>query len=127
VYTICLEGLGKMSGDTFVNYLDEELARRNWRPADLARAAGISTGSLSQIYSGARNPGPDIASAIAKAFGIPPDVVFRKAGLLPAQPGPERDPSFQEIVDIMRNMTADERAEIVAYAQWQFQRRRSDT
>lgn len=115
-----------MSADTFVEYLDEELARRNWRPADLARAAGISTGSLSQIYSGTRNPGPDIANAIAVGLGVPPDVVFRKAGLLPEQPGPERDPAFQEVWEIMRNMTADERREVVDYALWQFRRRRSE-
>lgn len=112
-----------MNTDDFVGWLDEELARRNWRPADLARAAGISTGALSQIYTGHRNPGPDIANAIAKGLGIPADMVFRKAGLLPEIPGPERDPSFQEIAEIMRNMTEDERREVVEYALFRFRRK----
>jgi transcriptional regulator with XRE-family HTH domain len=111
-----------MSGDTFVNYLDEELARRNWRPADLAKAASISSGALSHIFAGTRSVGPDIANAIAGALGVPPDVVFRKAGLLPTQPGPERDPSFQEVWEIMRNLPEEERREIVAYALFRYRR-----
>ena len=112
-----------MDTTEFVQWLDEELARRNWRPADLARAAGISTGSLSQIYTGTRNPGPDIANAIAKGLNLPPDTVFRQGGLLPESPGPTVDPTLQELNEILRNMTADERREIADYALWRYQRR----
>lgn len=118
----CQEGVYYSHG--FVEWLDGELALRNWRPADLARAAGISTGSLSQIYTGARNPGPDIALAIARGFNLPADHVFRQAGLLPGSEGPDRDPSYQEILDIMRNMSVEERREIVEYALFRFQRKK---
>ena len=111
-----------MSGNGFVEWLDGELAARNWRPADLARASNVSTGAISHIYSGARSIGPDVANAIARGLDVPADLVFRKAGLLPESPGPERDPSFQEITDIMRNMTEAERREIVAYALFRFRR-----
>lgn len=107
----------------FVQWLDEELARRNWRPADLARVGGISTGSLSHIYSGARSIGPDVANAIAKAFKIPPDTVFRHAGLLPESPTPGGDSIRQELDEILRNMTYEERRDVADYALWRFRQR----
>lgn len=116
-----------MTENGFVQWLDEELARRNWRPADLARAAGISTGSLSQIYSGTRNAGPDIANAIARGLNLPPDTVFRHAGLLPESPGPAVDSILQELDEILRNMTHDQRRDVADYALWRFQRRDGGT
>lgn len=61
--------------------------------------------------------------ALALALDVPADMVLRRAGLLPPQPGPERDPSFQEIAEIMRGMSPDERREVVDYALWRFRRR----
>lgn len=111
-----------MQSNGFVQWLDEELAQRNWRQADLARAAGISTGALSHIYSGARSIGPDVANAIAKGLNLPPDFVFRQAGLLPEIPGPDRDPTLTEIIEVMRNLPPDERREVLDYALFRYKR-----
>lgn len=112
-----------MNENGFITWLDEELAQRNWRPADLARASGIASSSLSHIYAGTRNIGPEIATAIATALDLSPEYVFRKAGLLPEARAPDRDPSFQEILEIMRGMTADERREVVDYALFRARRK----
>jgi transcriptional regulator with XRE-family HTH domain len=112
-----------VSGERFVEWLEGELAARNWRPADLARAANISTGALSSVLTGSRNVGVDMANAIALGLGLPPDLVFRRAGLLPPQPGPERDPTLQELIEIMRNLSPDERREVVDYALFRYRRR----
>lgn len=106
----------------FSLWLEGEMNARNWRPADLARAAGLPQATLGNILNGNREVGAKVAAAIAQALDMPADVVFRSAGLLPSQPGPDRDPSFQEITDIMRNMTREERREIVEYALWRFRR-----
>jgi len=111
-----------MVTDEFVRWLDQELAARSWRPADLARAANISTGALSQVYAGTRKPGPDMANGIARALGIPADLVFRRAGLLPPQPGPERDATFQELLEIMRNLSPENRRDVTDYALFRFRR-----
>lgn len=107
----------------FSLWLEGELNRRNWRPADLARAAGLPQATVGNILNGNREVGAKVAAAIAQALDIPADIVFRRAGLLPSQSGPMADPSFQEIADIMRNMNEDERREVVEYALWRYQRR----
>jgi len=118
-----------VDGNGFADWLEEELAARGWKPADLARASKLSNATVSRILNGERNAGPDVALAIAKGLNLSADFVFRRAGLLPPQPGSERDPSFQEIVEIMRNMTEAERREIVDYALFRYRRHngRDDT
>jgi len=107
----------------FSHWLESELDARSWRPADLARAAGLPQATVGNILNGNRELGLKTAVALALALDVPADMVLRRAGLLPPQPGPERDPSFQEIAEIMRGMSPDERREVVDYALWRFRRR----
>lgn len=67
----------------FGTWLLDELKERNMIQAELARACKITTAQMSRIISGTRNPGKDTIVKIAKALKIPPEVVFRAAGLLP--------------------------------------------
>jgi len=46
---------------------------------------------LSMIFSGDRNISFDVCAEIAKAFSVPPEDVFRIAGLLPPEPGSDSD------------------------------------
>ena len=95
---------------TFSEWLENELEKRGWKPVELANKANISRGSLSTILSHQRRPGPDVCLALARALSLPPELVFRRAGLLPPAPEPapgeaelvqlfhELDPAHQEIV-----------------------------
>ena len=78
----------------FTEWLENELITRGWTRAELARRANVSQSTLSLIWTGERTPGPDFCRAIARALNIPPETVFRKAGLLPASPDP--DPEIEE-------------------------------
>lgn len=80
-----------VSMESLTVWIIEELNRRDWNPADLAKRAGLSTGSLSNIMNGKRKPGPKALRAIARALGEPPDNVFRLAGLLPKEANPGKD------------------------------------
>lgn len=100
----------------------EELDKRGWQPADLARKAGLSTGSLSNILNGNRKPGPSVCVAIAQALDEPPELVFRKARLLPPLIGPEESQTFDEILDFMKRLTEDEREEVLDYAKRRYER-----
>ncbi len=75
--------------ENFVNWLLKEMNVRGMSQADLARSSGLSRTAISKIISGSRDPGPDACTGIASAFNFPPDIVFRKAGLLPEK---EKEP-----------------------------------
>lgn len=100
-----------------------ELDKRDWTPATLSKKSGINPGSLSHILNGSRNPGPDICTAIADALGYPQEQVFRAAGLLRPLPYGE-DATFREILESVRQMTVEERKEILEYTLWKKQRKR---
>ena len=107
----------------FEDWLENQLVARNWRPIDLARAAGVSGPTVTRILNGDRKPGPDAAVAIARALGVPPELVFRLAGLLPEFIAPDYGPTIQEITEILRNMPEDERREVRDYALFRSRRR----
>ena len=68
---------------TFIAWLINELDIRGISQSELARRSSLTTGAISHVISGSRQPGPDLCTAVAKALYYPPDLVFRKAGLLP--------------------------------------------
>jgi transcriptional regulator with XRE-family HTH domain len=106
--------------EIFRDWLIEELDRREWSAADLARNAGISKGSISNILSGNRQPGNDICEAIAHAFKIAPEIVYRRAGLLP--PARDVDERTQELVHLFGMMSEDNQDETIDYARLKLKR-----
>lgn len=92
----------------FVEWLDEELRGRRWKRADLARATGMTSSTMTRIFNGERKPGPDLCNAIADALDLPPETVFRKAGLLPELP--EDDDQFlSETIEAFKRLSIEER------------------
>lgn len=57
-------------------------------------------------------PDEDSLKAIAHAFGVPPETIFRAAGILPNQPGMDED--FEELKYIFNQMTDEEQEEFLA-------------
>lgn len=106
----------------FAVWLEGEMNTRNWRPADLARAAGVPQATIANILNGNREVGGKVALALAEALALPADLVFRRAGLLPPQSGPERDPTYQELLEIMRNLSPENRRDVADYALFRFRR-----
>ena len=93
--------------ESFSRWIKTELEKRDWKPADLARNARIKDATLSRILSGSRNAGPSACNGIAQAFGLSPEVVFRRAGLLPLLP-PEVEEE-QEVIAALRKMSPGDR------------------
>lgn len=69
-----------MKTDTFPSWLLEILKERKMNQSELASAAGVASGSISDIISGRRRVGKNLALAIAKGLRLPPEIVFEKAG-----------------------------------------------
>jgi transcriptional regulator with XRE-family HTH domain len=106
----------------FVAWLREELNSRDWSTVDLSKRTGISQAHISRIFSGNRKAGPDALRAIAKALGLPPDFLFRRAGLLPPTKE-ELDELEQEWNQIFSNVSTDEeRKELLDRARFELTR-----
>ncbi len=107
---------------TFSAWVHAEIAKRGWKASDLARAANVSKGTISDILNERRRPGLDVCVAIARALKYPPEDVLRIAGLLP----PDRDLgdlSIRQLAEVARELTEEERAELLEIALLKLRRR----
>ena len=68
----------------FTIWLKSELERRNWNYANLARKTHMTEAAISLLMNEKRKPGTEMCKAIAKALQFPIEIVYRQAGLLPA-------------------------------------------
>lgn len=80
--------------ETFGAWLQEELNKRKMSQADLSRASGLTTAAVAYLINGRRNAGEDACSKLAHALKLPPETVFRAAGLLP--PVSEDEAKFED-------------------------------
>jgi len=103
-----------VSEDHFPEWLNSELEKRNWSQRELARHAGITSGTISNLISGMRGRGIASLTAIAKALNLPPTSVFRAAGVLPEEP--EYIPLLDEWNAVFYDLTPDDREEILDIA-----------
>lgn len=72
--------------EVFSSWLQNELEKRHWSQADLSKRSGLHRAIISKVVLGSSMPMPETLEAIAKGLGIPPVLVFQKAGLLPPKP-----------------------------------------
>lgn len=76
--------MSTMTDTNFPKWLEQQRNEKGWSQSDLSRAAGISRQVISD-YEGYKRKffDEDILKKIARAFKMPPEHVFRMAGLLP--------------------------------------------
>lgn len=98
--------------ETFGDWLLAEIENKGWKQAELARRAHIQDATLSRIITGSRQVGPDVGQSIAQALEVPPEKVFRKAGLLPSRSPREED--IDEALWILGRLTARMRLTVLA-------------
>lgn len=111
----------------FINWINDELAKRGWGYNELGRRAGLSSGGVSVVMTGRQNPGFEFCVKIAEALGEPPETVLRLAGLLPPLPAAEGEGiSKEELWEIVKNMSVEERRNVFEYARWRLQREREE-
>lgn len=105
-----------LSVETFKDWLLTEMESRGWNQNELAKRAGVSHGTISNILNDNKGVGRRSLSAIARALKIPPEVVFRAAGLLP--PDREADPAEQELIHLYRLLPPDKQQQMLEYARF---------
>lgn len=102
-----------MNNIDFSEWLQTELDRREWRPTELAKKSEISDGAISRFLRGERKPDPESLVSIAKAFRLPPEQVFRAAGMLP--PSVQLDELTEQIIYDAHDLTRQEKEELLAF------------
>lgn len=108
----------------FGEWLQEILISRKWSQSDLSRAANISRQVVSDyINSKKLNPDERILIAIARALRIPPETVFRAAGLLPPLPL-DQPPNLAEWIHLYVQADEATREELLSYAQFKTEKER---
>ncbi|GIK37602.1 MAG: hypothetical protein BroJett011_14350 [Chloroflexota bacterium] len=110
----------------FAAWLSEELKRRGWSQREAARRAGLSQASVAKPISGERKASAEICVKLALALGESPEKVLRLAGILPPLPGGENEQTIKEVVDILKNMPPEDRQDVLDFARYRYQKRRSD-
>lgn len=105
--------------------MQEQLVRLGMTQAELSRRTGLSTGHVSMIVNGTRDPGPDACKVIARALDLPEDVVFRAAGLLTGvhTGGAEEDTLAAAARSLFDKLSEDDREEIVQFMRLKIERK----
>ena len=96
-------------------WLDEVLKARGWTRNQLSTAAGLASGTLTNIFSGDKGIGKGVSKKIAKALNIPEEVVFREAGLI--KKNPDYDELTEKIVHLVSQMDEIDKNDVLQYAE----------
>lgn len=91
-----------MDMNKFLNWLNQQLDKRGWSRAELARRAKISEANLSVLYKNDTSPGIYTAEKIAQALDVPAEYVYRLAGIL-TDPT-DIPPDITLVVDILKEL-----------------------
>lgn len=94
----------------FIDWLNNKLTEKGWTQADLSKRAQVSTAMISSVLSGRREPGINFCNSIASVLRVPPEDVYRLAGLLPSEPEPE-DKTLYKIQTLYRTLREDSNKE----------------
>jgi transcriptional regulator with XRE-family HTH domain len=97
----------------FAAWLEAELAQRRWSYQHLARKAGLSHSMLSRMRAGAA-PSWSACHALAGALDLPPELVFRQAGLLP--PVPAEQSEYEAFRHLLSQLSSEDRQELLEIA-----------
>jgi len=105
-----------MKKRSFSHWLQGEINKRGLTQADLARKSGISKAYISRIFSENREPSAGTLKAFATALNLPPETVYRAAGLLPAET--EKKIIFEELLFSFSHLNEDQQKQLLQYAKF---------
>jgi transcriptional regulator with XRE-family HTH domain len=69
-------------------WLGRQLKERAWSSSELARRAGISQSSVSNVLTGKQIPGLEFCKGVARALDVRTEELLQRAGHLPPMPEP---------------------------------------
>lgn len=99
----------------FIEWLKAEMEKRDWSQNELARRAGVTSGHMSLVMTGMREPGPELCRGLARALGIPETVVFVEAGLM-SSPRNSTEITLLELYELMEELPIEDQRAILREA-----------
>ena len=91
----------------FSEWLQAEMNKRGWSQSDLARAADLNRAVINKLLNGKSHPQPSTLEAISRALKIPVEIIYRAAGLLPANS--DHDETVEEALYVLKNIHSAQR------------------
>lgn len=104
----------------FGQWLLDILEEKGWSMSELGRRCDTTHVTISRLVSGERKPSPELTIRLARALGVTPEEVFRRVWL-PVSMAARLDTA--ELLEYVEGLTREERAELLRYAQYLYQRR----
>ena len=111
--------------DDLASWLKEELGARGWSLREMARRVGVSHTAIINVANGRTRPSANLCRKIALALHVPPEDVFRRAGLLP--PNPPVSPSLLEANFLFAQLPEQEQETLLTMMRALVERRREIT
>lgn len=102
--------------ETFSDWLIKKMKIAEMSQADLARRSGLTTATISRILQETRKPGHEACEAIARALDLPPETVFRAAGLLP--PNNEQEAINEILRYKIAELTPDQQEDLLVFIEY---------
>lgn len=107
--------------NNFAEWLVFEINKREWSQSDLARSSGLSRQAISDYVNRKRNnPDENALKAIAHAFKLPPETIFRAAGVLP--PKLNLSITVEKANHLLSQLPEGEQEEILALIEFRYNR-----
>jgi len=98
----------------FSEWLNEQLQRKQWTQAHLARASGLAPSTIYKyMNSKTRRPSPASCVAIANALGISRETIFKAAKISSTEP---EYPEQNDLNMVVAQLADRDRQEILALA-----------
>jgi transcriptional regulator with XRE-family HTH domain len=106
--------------DELVTLINTELDRRGWTLSELARRAGLSRSTFHATLTGKNAVTFEFCAAVAEAINVPPEQVFRLAGLLPPVADGE---TVSQITYLARQLDQDKLMVLREFAEYLYGKR----
>jgi transcriptional regulator with XRE-family HTH domain len=91
----------------FSEWLQAEMNKRGWSQSDLARAADLNRAVINKLLNGKSHPQPTTLESISRALKVPIEIIYRAAGLLPANPN--NDDAVEEALHVLKSIQSAQR------------------
>jgi plasmid maintenance system antidote protein VapI len=99
--------MSETMNNSFGAWLQAEIDKRGWTKSMLARNAKVSPAAISDVISGRRNIGPELARSIAKALKMEQEAVFRIAGIMDSNGVSLRETKSNADIDLIMSHVKD--------------------